>query len=81
MSQEILSHLKKLISAHIGVDEAEIAEESHLQDDLNADPLSIADLIVNLEKEFDITIPQETSGKFQTVGDILNFIADQTGEI
>ena len=81
MSQEILSRLKKLISAHIGVDEAEITEESHLQDDLNADPLSIADLIVNLEKEFDITIPQETSAKFQTVGDILNFIADQTGEI
>lgn len=81
MSQEILSRLKKSISAHIGVDEAEIAEESHLQDDLNADPLSIADLIVNLEKEFDIAIPQETSAKFQTVGDILNFIADQTGEI
>jgi acyl carrier protein len=81
MSQEILSRLKKLISANLGVDEAEIDEGSHLQDDLNADPLSIADLIVNLEKEFDISIPQETSGKFQTVGDILNFIADQTGEI
>ncbi len=81
MSQEILSRLKKLISVHLGVDEAEINEESHLQGDLNADPLSIADLIVNLEKEFDIRIPQETSTKFQTVGDILNFITDQTGEI
>lgn len=81
MNQEILSRLKKLISDHLGVDEDEITEESHLQGDLNADPLSIADLIVSMEKEFNISIPQETSIKFQTVGDILNFITDQTGEI
>ncbi len=81
MHQEILSRLKKLISGHLGVDEAEITEESHLQVDLNADPLSIADLIVSMEKEFNISIPQETAIKFQTVGDILNFITDQTGDI
>ncbi len=81
MSQEILSRLKNLISNHLGVDEDEITEGSHLQSDLNADPLSIADLIVSMEKEFNISIPQEISIKFQTVGDILNFITDQTGEI
>ena len=58
MSEEIFRKLKKLISADLGVDESEISEESHLQEDLNADPLSIADLIVKLEKEFGITINQ-----------------------
>ena len=79
MSEEIFKKLKKLISAGLGVDEAEINEESHLQEDLNADPLSIADLIVKLEKEFGITINQEQSPKLLTVGDILSLIDDQIG--
>ena len=79
MSEEIFRKLKKLISADLGVDESEISEESHLQEDLNADPLSIADLIVKLEKEFGITINQEQSPKLRTVSDILNLIDDQIG--
>ncbi|MDP2720386.1 MAG: acyl carrier protein [bacterium] len=78
-AEEIFKKLKKLISAELGVVEAEISEESHLQEDLNADPLSIADLIIKLEKEFGITINQEQSPKLQTVGDILNLIEDQIG--
>ena len=81
MNEEIFSKVKKLISYQLGVEEAEIAPSSHLQEDLNADPLSIADLIVGLETEFNIKIPKEQIGGFSTVEDILNFISDQTGEI
>jgi acyl carrier protein len=56
-------------------------ENSHLQDDLNADPLSIADLIVRLEKEFEVKIPQDQISNFHTVEDISNFIEDKIGEI
>ena len=80
MSEEIFSKLKKLISADLGVDETEINEDSHLQEDLNADLLSITDLFIKLEKEFGITINQDQSHKLQTVGDILNLIDDQIGE-
>lgn len=81
MSEEILSKLKKIVSDHLGVEESEITEDSHLQDDLNADPISIADLIVGIEEEFSIKIPQGQSVDFKKVGDILAFISDQTGEL
>ena len=78
---EIFSKVKKLISYQLGVEESEITPASHLQDDLNADPLSVADLIVGLETEFNIKVPKEQIGEFSTVEDILNFVSDQTGEI
>lgn len=81
MSEEIFSRLKKIVSDHLGVEESEITEDSHLKDDLNADPISIADLIVGIEKEFSIKIPQGQSADFKKVGDILGFISDQTGEL
>lgn len=81
MSEEIFSRLKKIVSDHVGVEESEITEDSHLKDDLNADPISIADLMVGIEKEFSIKIPQGQSADFQKVGDILGFISDQTGEL
>ena len=81
MSEELFGRLKKIISSQLGVDETEIALTSHLQEDLNADPISIADLIVRIEDEFNIKIPQGHLVNFLTVDDILNFISDQTGEI
>ena len=81
MTEELFKHLRKIISSQLGVDEVEITPASHLQEDLNADPISIADLMVRLEEEFNFKIPQGQAQNFLTVGDILNFIADQTGEI
>ena len=81
MTEEIFARIRKIISAQLGVDETEITPGSHLQEDLNADPLSVADLIVRLEEEFNIKIPQGQIANFLTVEDILNFISDQTGEI
>jgi len=81
MNDEFFGRLRKLISAQLGVEEAEITPASHLQEDLNADPLSIADLIVRIEEEFNLKIPKEQIAQFATVEDILNFISDQTGEI
>ena len=81
MSEELFVRLKKLISLQLGVDAAEITPTSHLQEDLNADPISIADLFVRIEEEFNIKIPQGQSADFLTVEDILNFISDQTGDI
>jgi len=81
MNEDILGRLKKLISSKLGVDESEITLNSHLQEDINADPLSIADLHTQIEEEFKIKIPNQASSSFSTVEDILNYILDQTGEI
>jgi len=81
MKEEIYNHLKKLISTHLGVNENDIELHSDLKNDLNADPIAIGDLIVAIENEFNISIPQDISIKFFTVEDILNFVSEQKGEI
>lgn len=73
----IETQVKKLISDHFGVAENEIQSSSHFQDDLNADPLSIADFVVSLEDKFKLKIPQEEIIKFNTVQDVVEFLEDQ----
>ena len=81
MNNETTQKLLKIISGQLGVDESEIKVDSHLQEDLDADQLSIADLLVAVEKEFDVSLDQKQTAKISTVGDILNLITDQTGDV
>ncbi len=76
----IIGEVKVLVSAQLGIEEEEVHSDSHLQDDLNADPLGIADLVVSIEDKFKIKIPQESVVKFNTVSDIVDFIEDQEAE-
>lgn len=73
--------VKELISTHLGIVTDEISMESYLTDDLNTDPLTLADLVVSLEDEFKIEIPSQESQKFEKVEDIVNYIADKIGEV
>jgi acyl carrier protein len=75
------SQVHKVVSKYLGVAESEISNESHLKDDLNSDPLSLADLVVSLEDEFSISIPPEDSQNFTTVGDIVDYISESIGEV
>ncbi len=76
----VFEKVRDLISEQLGVEKEIIKLESHLQDDLNSDPLSTADLVVSLEDKFNIKIPHESIVKFNTVSDIVESIEDQTGE-
>lgn len=73
--------IRELVANHLGIPVNEITASSYLQDDLNADPLTLADLVVSLEDEFKIEIPASESQKFEKVEDIINFIADKIGEV
>lgn len=81
MQNHVEEKVKKIIANQIGVSEEEITLDSYLHDDLNADPLTTADLVVSLEDEFKISILPEDSGKFEKVSDIVNFVADSIGEV
>ena len=81
MSDETLKKLLKIISEQLGIDYAEIKVDSHLQEDLDADQLSIVDLLVVIEKEFAVSLDQNQTAQISTVGDILNLITDQTGDV
>ena len=66
--------VKALIADKLSINENEITMESAFIDDLNADSLDIVELIMALEDELDMEIPDEEAEKFVTVGDVVNFI-------
>ena len=71
---EIATKVKDIIVDKLGVDEKEVTLEASFTNDLGADSLDTVELIMDLEKEFDITIPDEDAEKIVTVGDAVNYI-------
>ena len=60
----------------MGVDEAELTPEATFTNDLGADSLDTVELIMELEKEFDITIPDDQAEKIATVGDAIAYVEE-----
>ena len=73
-TEEIMGKVKKIISEQLGVDEGEVTNESHFIDDLGADSLDTVELVMALEEEFGIEIPDEDAEKLRTVGDVSKYL-------
>ena len=73
---EILGKLKDIIVEQLGVTEATVTMEASFIDDLGADSLDIVELIMALEEEFDIEIPDADAEKVVTVGDVVDYIKE-----
>ena len=71
---EIATKVKAIIVDKLGVDENDVTLEASFTNDLGADSLDTVELIMELEKEFDIQIPDEEAEKIVTVGDAVSFI-------
>ncbi len=76
MSQETANRVKAIIVDKLGVDENEVKETANFTQDLGADSLDTVELIMEFEKEFGITIPDEQAQKIATVGDAIAFIEE-----
>ncbi|MBD5639300.1 acyl carrier protein [Clostridium botulinum] len=76
----IFEKIKATIAEQLSIDEKEITMESSFIDDLGADSLDIVELIMALETEFDLEIPDEDAEKISTVGDVVNYIKSHTEE-
>lgn len=77
MTQEEIYHrVRNILSEELGLDPESIDMDANFIEDLNADSLDIVDLVVELEHEFDLSIPDEEAEKIQTVGDAVNYIHD-----
>ncbi len=68
--------IKKVVVDQLGADEADITMEASFVDDLGADSLDIVELIMGLEQEFEIEIPDEDAEKIGTVGDAIEYIKE-----
>ena len=74
----IFEKLKEIIIDQLDVDESEVTLSADIQSDLGADSLDVVDLIMSLEDEFEMEIPDEAVENIKTVGDIINYIEDNT---
>ena len=75
---DITSRVKAIIVDKLGVDEAELTPEATFTNDLGADSLDTVELIMELEKEFDITIPDDQAEKIATVGDAISYVEEHS---
>lgn len=70
--------VKDIISEQLGINADEVTMESSFVDDLGADSLDVVELIMALETEFDLEIPDEDAEKVSTVGDVVEYIKAHT---
>ena len=77
---EIESKVKAIIVDKLGVEESEVKPEASFTNDLGADSLDTVELIMEFEKEFGITIPEDKSEKISTVGDAIAYIEENVNK-
>ena len=75
-SEDVFDKVKEIIVEQLGVAENAVTEEASFIDDLGADSLDIVELIMALEEEFDIEIPDSDAEKVVTIGDVVDYIKD-----
>ena len=75
-SEEVFDKVKEIIVEQLGVAEDSVTTEASFIDDLGADSLDIVELIMALEEEFDIEIPDADAEKVVTVGDVVDYIKE-----
>lgn len=73
----IYEKVKEIIVEQLGVDEGSITTSTHLMKDLEADSLDAVEIIMAIEDEFDLEIPDEDAEKFQIVGDIVKYVEER----
>ena len=71
---EIAARVKAIIVDKLGVDESEVNPEASFTNDLGADSLDTVELIMEFEKEFNISIPDDQAEKISTVGDAVSYV-------
>jgi acyl carrier protein len=73
--EELLEKVKAVIVEQLNVEEDDVTEDASFVDDLGADSLDIVELVMALEEEFGISIPDEQAENIKTVGDAVNYIS------
>ena len=74
--ENLENKIKEIIVDKLGIEESEITDSASFTNDLGADSLDTVELIMEFEKEFNVSIPDEEAEKIQTVGDAIAYLND-----
>jgi acyl carrier protein len=73
-TEQIFERVQQILVDQLSVEEDTVTMGANFIDDLNADSLDIVELVMEMEREFDIAIPDEEAERIRTVGDAVNYI-------
>jgi acyl carrier protein len=76
----VMERVTDIVSEQLGVDKDKISAETSFVNDLGADSLDTVELVMELEEEFDVNIPDDAAEKIQTVGQAVEFIEKNSGK-
>lgn len=77
--EEVQAKLKEIVMDRLNAEEDQIKPEASFVEDLGADSLDIVELIMGIEEEFDIEIPDEDAEKLTTVGEAMDYVKSKLG--
>ena len=77
MGNDLEQLIRKIVAQQLDVTEDQVTQEARFIDDLGADSLDIVELVMTIEEEFDIEIPDEAAEKMATVGDAVTYVAEK----
>ena len=75
MSDALAEQIRKLVAEQLGVDRDQVTPQASILDDLGADSLDVVELVMAIEENFDIEIPDEAIEAMRTIGDVENYVA------
>jgi acyl carrier protein len=76
---ELEERVAAIIVEQLGVSRDEVKPQASFIDDLGADSLDIVELVMAMEEEFDVEIPDDDAEKIQTIGDAINYLREKSG--
>ena len=74
----VFEQIKELLAEQLDLDESKITMDSDIVEDLEADSLDVVDLVMSMEDEFGVEVPDEVIENFKPVGDVVRYIEENT---
>ena len=74
--EQIFEKIRAILADQLDIDEDRITMDSNLAEDFDADSLDVVDVVMSLEDEFGIEVPDEAMAELQTVGDVVRFVEE-----
>lgn len=80
MSKSTEDIIKDIVVEHLGVEKSQVTLDAHFSNDLGADSLDIVEVIMDIEKQFDMKIPDKDAESISTVGDAVSYVSKKSSE-